>query len=195
MTNQTAYDKYHALYDNDKYRIVTQVIAEELSQEREGNTVSDLANMITDASLGLCGHVSYENACHTLALFCCWHNLSPATIDVIYRYLLVFQQSPDTRADDFEALAKTMYHLQALRSALQTALAHANGLHSWQGRAGYHLLGSAEQLLQGAKALLQGSGASYTQEKLMNGITQISYALNEASQHDSSYNCLLKPQK
>lgn len=195
MKNQTAYDKYHALYDNEKYRAITQVIAEELRLERDGKQAPDMANMITDASLGLCGHPSYEKACHTLALFCGWNSLSPTTIDIIHRYLSPFQDMGDTRADDFEALAKTLYHIQTIQSSLQMAVGHANGLHSWEGRASYHLLASTSQLLQGVKALLQASTASYVQEKLVSGIGHITYALREANEHDPSYERLIKPSK
>ncbi len=184
MTNESAYARYHSLYDNNQYQTVTQLVAEELTRKHESEAAADVGNLITDAALGLCGHATFATACHRLALFCVANGVSPVAIEAIYRYLLVFQQAKDRRADDFEALAKTLYYLQTITEALQTATAHATGIHSWQGRTGYHLLASASQLLQTTQILLTGATADYAHEKLKKSITQLSYALNETAGQD-----------
>lgn len=186
MTNQAAYARYHSLYDNDQYRTVNQLVAEELAIKQDSEVASDVANLITDAALGLCGHDAFTGACNQLALFCGSNNVSPVVIEAIYRYLLVFQQAKDRRADDFEALAKTLFYLQTITQSVQTAVAHASDIHSWEGRTGYHLLASAGQLLQTTHALLTNASADYAQEKLKKSITQLNYALNEAAKNETA---------
>lgn len=186
MTNQAAYARYHSLYDNDQYRTVTRLVAEELAVIHDSEAASDVGNLITDAALGLCGHDSFTGAWNRLALFCAFNKISLVAIEVIYRYLLVFQQAKDHRADDFEALAKTLFYLQTSTQSVQIAVAHASDIHGWEGRTSYHLLASAGQLLQTTQALLTNARANYAQEKLKKSITQLNYALNEAAQNETA---------
>lgn len=180
---QDAQKHYNSLYDNVAYQAVTQAIADDLGVGREALAASDAANLITDAALGLCGHASYTESCLTLANFCGQNGICPTTIDAIHAYLIRFQQVADTRADDFEATAKTLYHLQTLKGALHPAIAHASGIHSWQGRAAYDLLASADYLMQAAENLLKNGDSGYSGEKLRAGVGRIIGASREALHH------------
>ncbi len=184
MTNEVAaLKRYNSLFDNVQYQIVTQTIADDLNVERESITASDAANLITDAALGLSGHPSYAESCHTLAVFCGRNRIQPQTIDMIYNYLVVFQQAGDTRAEDFEAVAKALHHIQNIKSSLPVAVSHTSCIHSWRGRMAYDLLASADYLIQAAQALLADDNESYVVEKLQSGLRRITGALHEGITH------------
>ncbi len=182
-TETTALKRYNSLFDNVQYQMVTQTIADDLGVERESLGASDAANLITDAALGLSNHPSYTESCHTLAIFCGRSSIPPQTIDAIYNYLVVFQQVGDTRADDFEAVAKAFHHIQSIKSCLPVAVSHANGIHFWRGRMAYDLLASADYLIQAAQALLADDNESYVAEKLQSGVRRITGALHEGIRH------------
>lgn len=178
-TEATALKRYNSLFDNQQYQIVTQTITNNLNVERESVTASDAANLITDAALGLSDHPSYAKSCHALAVFCGRNRIQPQTIDVIYNYLVVFQQAGDTRAEDFEAVAKACYHIQHLKPILPIAVSHTSCIHSWHGRMSYNLLASADYLIQAAQALLVDDNENYAAEKLQSGLRRITGALYE----------------
>ncbi|NJL96068.1 MAG: hypothetical protein HC915_21200, partial [Anaerolineae bacterium] len=69
------------------------------------------------------------------------------------------------------------------RDDLQTAAAHANGVHSWQGRAAYHLLTACDFLTLAAIQLLAHGDVSYIREKLKRGVERITSALYEGVRH------------
>lgn len=182
-TEATALNRYNSLFNNAQYQIVTQTIADDLNVERGSVTASDAANLITDAALGLCGHPSYAEACHTLAIFCGRNGIRPTTIDTIRAYLIRFQGMGDTRADDFEATAKALYQLQTIKAAIHAAICYANGIHSWQGRTAYDLLAASDYFMQAAQALLADDNESYVAEKLRSGLQRIAGALHEGTRH------------
>jgi len=71
------------------------------------------------------------------------------TIDALVSYLRRFA-TDDTRIDDFECTAKALLLAYGAQMDANHAAAQANGIHSWQGRAAYELLASADYLTQGA---------------------------------------------
>ena len=182
-TEATAFKRYNSRFDNQQYQLVTQTIATDLNVERESVTASDAANLITDAALGLSDHPSYAKSCHTLALFCGRNSIQPQTIDVIYNYLVVFQQAGDTRVEDFEAVAKACHHLQHIKPILPIAVSHTSCIHSWHGRMAYDLLAAADYLIQAAQTLLVDDNENYAAEKLQSGLRRITGALYEGTSH------------
>jgi hypothetical protein len=182
-TEATALKRYNSLFDNAQYQRVTQAIADDLNVERASVIASDAANLITDAALGLSGHPSYTEACHTLAIFCGRNSIRLTTIATIYDYLVIFQQVGDTHADDFEAVAKALHYLQSIKSLLPVAVSHANGIHSWRGRMAYDLLAASDFLAQAAVQLLMHGNEAYIREKLQSGLQRITGALHEGARH------------
>jgi hypothetical protein len=83
------------------------------------------------------------------------------------------------RIDDFEATAKGMLRACSALEDLKTATAHANGVHSWQGRMAYELLAAADYLTQTAIQMLAYGDERYAREKLHKSLNRITGALYE----------------
>ena len=95
------------------------------------------------------------------------------------------------RLDDFEVTAKVMLIAYRALEDLKTATAHANGVHSWQGRMAYDLLAAVELLTHSAITLLAHDNETYTHEKLHAGLNRITGALHEGvrgSEHPRLFN-------
>lgn len=178
-----ALERYNRLFDNQHYHQIAALLTADLHTERDAPQVTDALNWLIDACLGLCGSSAHENAPRLLAVFCGQNDITFSTVDAIYRYLLIFQQSHDTRADDFESTAKALLRAYAAQDALSPAASHANGIHSWQGRMTYELFTAADYLTQAAIQLLQHGSAAYIREKLQHGLRRITGALYEGVRH------------
>lgn len=182
-TEAISLKRYNSLFDNAQYQIVTQTIADDLNVERGSVTASDMANLITDAALGLSGHPSYAEACHKLAIFCGQNSIRPTTIATIYDYLVIFQQVGDTHAEDFELTAKALLKSYEAMDTLKAAVSCANGVHGWRGRMAYDLLAASDFLVQAAVQLLMHGNEAYIREKLQSGLRRITGALHEGTRH------------
>lgn len=66
---------------------------------------------------------------------------------------------------------------------IKTATAHANGVHSWQGRMAYELLAAVDYLTQTATQMLAHGDENYAREKLHKGLNRITGALYEGIRH------------
>lgn len=181
-TYQQALARYHAAYDNAIYTNIRRLILTQSTTDDEH--VTDFMNSLIDACLECCGSPRHSGAHIRLARLAAQLNLDDVIIDVIYQYLLTFQQARCTTADDFEAITKALIRACPGRSRIGEAVAHANGIHSWRGRAAYHLLAAAEDLMKSAQLLLQHhEDEVYIQEKLKRGMGRITMALREGQQH------------
>jgi hypothetical protein len=118
-----------------------------------------------------------------LASFCGQNGVSIATIDAIYRYLLIYQQSGDNRAEEFELTAKALSKCYSTSDSLKAAVSCANGIHSWRGRMAYDLLAAPDYLVQAADQLLMPGNLSYIREKLQSGLQRITGSLYEGIRH------------
>lgn len=176
--NGAAMQRYHERFDSRLYNTVGEFIASNLNADRDDERVIALLVAAQNGGLELCGHSDLVGALHTLAVQCGRSFLSVHTIDAIWRFLRAFNED-DTRLDDFEATAKAMLLAYRALEDLKTATAHANGVHSWQGRAAYDLLAAVELLTQGALTLLAHDDETYTHEKLHAGLNRITGALYE----------------
>jgi hypothetical protein len=140
-------------------------------------------NAVTDTALSLCSHSHYDDAWLRLATFCGQNGVSIATIDAICRYLLIYQQSGDNRAEEFELTAKALSKCSSASDSLKAAVSCANGIHSWRGRMAYDLLAASDYLVQAAVQLLMHGNLSYIGEKLQSGLQRITGALYEGIRH------------
>ena len=171
---------YNKHFDNQQYHAITQMLADDLGLERESVAASDAANLVTDAALGIADHPHYLEAWLTLAVFCARNNVQVATINHISGYLKRFQIGWDQRADDFQAVAKSLRSSYIAGGALKSAIASASEVHSWQGRTAYDLLASADALILTATELLaHRDNDLYLAEKLGQGVQSLIYALRE----------------
>ena len=103
-TIQEALQQYNAHFDNQKYQMIANHLAQDLRAERESLKVSDAMNLISDVAFQLVQHPHYTEAYLQLAIFCGQNNVSIVTIDLMSDYLRLFQSVPDTIIDDFEAM-------------------------------------------------------------------------------------------
>ena len=181
--NKQALARYNKLFNNQKYQEVAQRLATDLRVERDSVRVADAMNCLTDTALFLCGHSHYADAWVKLATFCGQNAVSIATIDLIYSYLLIFQQASATDADDFVLTAKALLNAYKSVDSLRAAVSCANGVHGWRGRMAYDLLAASDYLMQAAVQLLINGNLSYIREKLQHGVKRITGALHEGMRH------------
>jgi len=188
--NATAMQRYHDRFDNAQYNTIGEFVASNLNADRDDEQVVSLVVAAQNAALELCDHPDLVGACHDLAVQCGRSNLSVHTIDTIRDFLRLFALD-DVRIDDFEAVAKAMLIAYRALDDLKVATAHANGVHSWQGRMAYDLLAAIELFTHGAITLLAHDDETYTREKLHRGLNRITGALYEGvrgSEQPSLYN-------
>lgn len=193
--NATAMQRYHDRFNNVKYNIIGEFAASNLNADRDDERVVALVVAAQNAALELCDHPDFVGACHHLAVQCGRNHLSTHTIDAIRDFLRAFVLEEDEaqhrHIDDFGATAKAMLMAYRALDDLKTATAHANGVHSWQGRMAYDLLAAVELFTHAAITLLAHDGETYTQEKLHRALNRITGALYEGvrgSEHPSLYN-------
>jgi len=180
--NTTAMQRYHDRFDNDQYNAIGEFVASNLNADRNDERVVDLLVAVQNAVLDLCGHADHAGAWHILAVQCGRNYLSVHTVDAMRDFLRPFDPD-DTRVDDFEATAKAMILAYRALADLKTATAHANGVHSWQGRMAVDLLAAVELFTQGAITSLAHDDETYTREKLHRGLNRITGALYEGVRH------------
>ena len=181
--NHHALARYNHLFDNQQYQAIANQLTIDLQVKRESLRVSDIMNLISDVALNLNGHSDYVDTWIKLATICGQNRISIATIDMIYDYLLVYQQSSDTQVEDFQLTAKGLLKAYESKEALQSAISCANGVHGWRGRMAYDLLTVSDYLVQVAIQLLINGNPSYIQEKLHLAIQRLLGALHEGLQH------------
>lgn len=183
-THEQALARYNAAYDNATYRDIRRRITIDTSLNEGDAAVVDLMNTLIDTCIACCGSPLYGDAHIRLARLAAWARLSDPTLNTIYHYLLTFQQTGLTAAEDFQAIAKALTDIAAEQSRIGEAAAQANGVHSWQGRTAYHLLAAAEYLAKSAELLLDQTGSdTYLHEKLKHGLNYINSALYEGVRH------------
>jgi hypothetical protein len=182
--NAPAMHRYHGRFDNIRYTAITEFVASNLNADRDDERVVDLLIAVQNAALELCGHPLHSDAWQTLAVRCGQHFFSFHTVDAIRDFLRLFAPD-DVRIDDFESTAKAMLRAYSGLDDLKTATAHANGVHSWQGRMAYELLAAVEYLTHTATLLLAHEVDGYIREKLHKGLNRITGALYEGIRHSS----------
>ncbi|MBN8590633.1 MAG: hypothetical protein J0M33_02700 [Anaerolineae bacterium] len=129
--HETALARYHSAFDSALYSAIGEFIASNLNAERDDVRVVALMTALQDACLELSGHPNQGSAVHRLAVICGQSFLSRHTLETIRRFLQRFAAEEDLRIADFEGTAGAMMIAYTGRDDLQTAAAHANGVHSW----------------------------------------------------------------
>ncbi|MBI5668428.1 hypothetical protein FBR02_06720 [Anaerolineae bacterium CFX9] len=180
--NTAAMQQYHDRFDNAHYTAIAEFVASNLNADRDDERVIDLLVAVQNAAFELCGHSLHAGAWHTLAVRCGQHFLSSHTVDAIRDFLRLFAPD-DVRIDDFEATAKAMLRAYSGLDDLKTATAHANGVHSWQGRMAYELLAAVDYLTHAAILLLAHEDDGYIREKLHKGLNRVTGGLYEGIRH------------
>lgn len=181
--NTQALARYNSLFNNQQYQAIAGQLAIDLRLERDSMRVSDMMNEVTNVALSLVGHSHYADAWIKLATVCGQNSVSIVTVDMIYNYLLIYQQVTDTRAEDFQMTAKCLLKAYEATDALRSAVSCANAVHGWRGRMAYDLLATSDYLTQAAIQLLSDGNQSYIREKLQHGIRRITGALHEGIRH------------
>lgn len=181
--HELALSRYHAGFDNRLYAAIGEFIASNLNAEGDDPRVVALMAALQNACLELCGHPDQVGASHQLAVSCGQSFLSRHTLEAMGRFLRRFVPEDDLPIAEFEGTAGAMLTAYSGRDDLQTAAARANGVHSWQGRAAYHLLVACDSLTLAAIQLLSHGDESYIREKLKHGVERIASALYEGVRH------------
>lgn len=179
---------YNSLFNNQQYQAIADQLAIDLRLQRDSMRVSDMMNEVTNVALSLVGHSHYTDAWIKLATLCGQNGISIVAIDLIYNYLLIYQQPADLRVGDFQMTAKCLLKAYESADTLRAAVSCANGVHGWRGRMAYDLLAASDYLIQAAIQLLSDGNLSYVREKLQNGIRRIIGALHEGLRHSKRPN-------
>lgn len=182
--NASAMQRYHDRFDNVRYTAIAEFVASNLNTARDDERVVDLLIDVQNTALELCGHSRHRGAWHILAVYAGRQFLSFHTVDVIRDFLRLFAPD-DLRIEDFESTVKAMLRAYIGLDDLKTATAHANGVHSWQGRMAYELLTAVEYLTHASILLLTHENDGYIREKLHKGLNRITGALYEGIRHSS----------
>ncbi len=177
-----AMQRYHDHFDAAQYNAIGEFLASNLNADRDDSRVVDILVALQNAAFGLCDHPDFATAWHLLAVQCGQNFLSFHTVDAMRDFLRRFAPD-DVRIDDFEATAKGMLRAYSGLDDLKMATAHANGVHSWQGRMAYELLAAVDYLTQTAIQMLAHGDESYAREKLHKGLNRITGALYEGIRH------------
>ncbi len=177
--------RYHDRFDAAQYNAIGEFLASNLNADRDESRVVDILISLQNTAFGLCDHPDFATAWHLLAVQCGQNYLSFYTVDAMRDFLRRFAPD-DVRIDDFEATAKGMLRAYSGLDDLKTATAHANGVHSWQGRMAYELLAAIDYLTQTAIQLLAHGDESYSREKLHKGLNRITGALYEGIRHSEN---------
>jgi len=178
----TAMQRYHDLFDSTQYNAIGEFLASNLNIDRDDQRVVDGMIAVQNAAFELCGNTDFSGAWHKLAVLCGQNFLSFHTVDAMRDFLRRFAPD-DVRIDDFEVTAKAMLRSYSGLDDLKTATAHANGIHSWQGRMAYELLAAVDYLTQTAIQMLAHGDERYAHEKLHKGLNRITGALYEGVRH------------
>lgn len=186
--NTQALARYNSLFNNQQYQAIAAQLAIDLRLQRDSMRVSDILNCVTDTALSLCQHSHYADAWIKLATLCGQNGISIVAIDMIYNYLLIYQQPSDTRTEDFQMTAKGLLKAYEATDALRSAVSCANAVHGWRGRMAYDLLAASDYLTQAAIQLLSDGNQSYIHEKLQQCIRRIIGALHEGIRHSKRPN-------
>lgn len=177
-----AMQRYHDRFDAAQYNAIGEFLASNLNADRDESRVVDILVALQNAAFGLCDHPDFATAWHPLAVQCGQNFLSFHTVDAMRDFLRRFAPD-DVRIDDFEATAKAMLRAYSGLDDLKTATAHANGVHSWQGRMAYELLAAVEYLTHTAILVLSHENDGYIREKLHKGLNRVTGALYEGVRH------------
>jgi hypothetical protein len=186
--NTQALARYNILFNNQQYQAIAAQLAIDLRTERDSMRVSDMMNEVTNVALSLVGHSHYDDAWIKLAMIFGQTGISIVAIDMIYNYLLIYQQPADTRANDFQMTAKCLLKAYESADTLRAAVSCANAVHGWRGRMAYDLLAASDYLTQAAIQLLSDGNVSYICEKLQHGIRRITGALHEGLRYSKRPN-------
>ncbi|MGF1506034.1 MAG: hypothetical protein ACFB51_13025 [Anaerolineae bacterium] len=182
LDHKQALERYNKRFEAPKYNAVTRGLLADLDTHRDDERFLSAANLVANTALSLCGHASYAADWLKLAAFC-GQSVSLATIEAIHAHLRVFEEFPDTRADDFATIAKALWHLHQASDPLLEAVRHANDAHGWHGRAAYQLLAAADLLTQSARILIAQGHTSYATEKLEAALSRLRDGLEEGAAH------------
>jgi hypothetical protein len=181
--NTQALARYNNLFNNQQYQAIAGQLAIDLRMERDSMRVSDMMNEVTNVALSLVGHSHYADAWIKLATVCGQNGIGIVAIDMIYNYLLIYQQPADMRVDDFQMTTKCLLKAYEVADTLRAAVSCANAVHGWRGRMAYDLLAASDYLVQAAIQLLSDGNLSYIREKLHLGLRRIVGALHEGIRH------------
>ncbi|MDX2138855.1 MAG: hypothetical protein SF123_12245 [Chloroflexota bacterium] len=180
----TAMQRYHDHFDAAQYNAIGEFLASNLNADRDESRVVDILIALQNTALSLCNNPDFAAAWHPLAVQCGQNYLSFHTVDAMRDFLRRFAPD-DVRIDDFECTAKAMLRAYSGLDDLKIATAHANGVHSWQGRMAYELLAAVEHLTHASILLLAHEDDGYIREKLHKGLNRVTGALYEGIRHSS----------
>lgn len=213
LTSPQAMMQYHAAYNNELYQtvcggLVWIVLAGQPTRPMpdafELPEYLELANLLTDSALEICGVTSCAGSGWKLAYRL--HQLTTKRLEknmldvaamrrvfeLVEAYLQHYRQhmqqfSETLRAGDSQT--RTEHELETSLHLAQEAIRIASEIPNWQGRTAYHLTAAGTGYLRTALILLQSpemnevTTGSYLYEKVQRAVRDSRYALDELIHH------------
>ena len=186
MTQITDNQRYHAIYDNQKYLAIRAQVEQEIYHDQDISLVimNLLIDVAIETSIGMVTDKIHDlvRACLGLSLDCV-HRMAD--------YITLFEMvgSGGVGADIYLML-QIHHKVQELHEQLQTVVAISGNIHGVRGQMLHHLLRASNDLVDASVALLESDHADYTGTKIEQGIKQLDYALKAGlnnSQQNSAY--------
>ncbi len=207
MTTQQALAQYHLAYDNIAYRTACGAIGRLLlagtpqpfTSVTHSPDYIELANLLTDTALEVCGHPAYHGRGWTLAFRL--HQLGAERLErgvldfmVIQRtftavetYLTRFRQqimAAETLLHN-DPTASGLLQMEGALGLLEDSVCTTSTISNRSGRAAYHLTTSCVGLLRTATLILKSSHSpdAYAAEKFSRSLRDLLYGLNELADY------------
>ena len=184
MTQITDNQRYHAIYDNQKYLAIRAQVEQEIYHDQDISYV--IMNLLIDVAIETSRGMVTDKI-HDLVRACLGLSL-----DCVHRmadYITLFEMvgSGGVGADIYLML-QIHHKVQELHEQLQTVVAISGNIHGVRGQQLHHLLHASNNLVDASIALQTANHPNYVGEKIGQGIRQLDYAL-EAGLSDSQQNC------
>ena len=183
MTQITDNQRYHAIYDNQKYLAIRAQVEQEVHHNQDISYV--IMNLLIDVAIETSRGMVTDKI-HDLVRACLGLSL-----DCVHRmtdYITLFEMvgSGGVGADIYLML-QVHHKVQELHEELQAVVAISGNIHGVRGQMLHHLLRASNDLVDASIALQTASHADYVGSKIGQGIRQVDYAL-EAGLSDSQHN-------
>jgi hypothetical protein len=207
ITTQQALAQYHLAYDNIAYKTACGAIgwlllagtSQTLTSVTDSPAYIELANLLTDSALEMCGHPAYHGRGWTLAFKL--HQLGAErlergvldfaslqrTFTTVETYLARFRQqimATETLLHN-DPTASGLFQMEGALVLLADSVCTTSTISNRSGRAAYHLTAACVGMLRTAALILKNSHSpdAYAAEKFSRSLRDLLYGLNELADY------------
>ena len=194
-SNQAALDHYNAHFKPTTYRTFRVAMLGELTRrgERTDSELTSWMNRLTDAALGIAGHLNYADMPQRFAVELGQLRVSDEVMRTAVEHLRHFEREGSQMADDVAVTASLVRDLEQLSATFARQLATANTGHLATHRAAAYLLSAADLLTRTAHIVLSRQMPSYTAEKARRARDNVRWAFDTLTAISPDYAYYFRP--